>query len=102
MVINQGRYIISAVLILLLLLSGLFIFKKALTTNSKEQEVTIVENPINGRGFSESYSVGKSLFFKNCASCHTIMKDMTGPALAGLQERGSWKDQQEILPVAMN
>lgn len=30
---------------------------------------------------------GKALFSQNCASCHAIKKDLTGPALAGVEER---------------
>jgi mono/diheme cytochrome c family protein len=30
---------------------------------------------------------GKRLFSQNCASCHAIHKQLTGPALAGIEER---------------
>jgi mono/diheme cytochrome c family protein len=30
---------------------------------------------------------GQSLFSANCASCHSVTKDLTGPALAGVEER---------------
>jgi cytochrome c2 len=30
---------------------------------------------------------GQALFSSNCASCHAIKKDLTGPALAGVEER---------------
>jgi cytochrome c2 len=30
---------------------------------------------------------GRMLFQDNCASCHSILKDLTGPALAGVRER---------------
>lgn len=30
---------------------------------------------------------GKSLFMSNCASCHAVLKDGTGPALFGVEER---------------
>jgi cytochrome c2 len=30
---------------------------------------------------------GKALFQNNCASCHSVFKDMTGPALGGVAER---------------
>jgi cytochrome c551/c552 len=39
---------------------------------------------------------GKALFQSKCASCHNIFKDMTGPALGGLTERGPWVDRQEL------
>lgn len=35
---------------------------------------------------------GKTLFQQNCASCHNVHKKLTGPALAGVEER--WPDKQ--------
>jgi cytochrome c551/c552 len=32
---------------------------------------------------------GKALFNNRCASCHNVNKDLTGPALAGIDERRS-------------
>lgn len=37
---------------------------------------------------------GKALFSQNCASCHAINKDLTGPALAGVEDR--WPDQKML------
>ncbi|MEO7310844.1 MAG: cytochrome c [Chitinophagaceae bacterium] len=35
---------------------------------------------------------GKLLFSANCASCHKIDRDLTGPALMGVEDR--WPDQK--------
>ncbi|MFN5134623.1 MAG: c-type cytochrome, partial [Chitinophagaceae bacterium] len=50
---------------------------------------------------------GKALFTANCASCHAINKKLTGPALAGLEERGPWSDRKKLVawihnPVAFS
>jgi cytochrome c551/c552 len=37
-------------------------------------------------------SKGKALFQQNCASCHNVHKKLTGPALAGVEER--WVDKK--------
>jgi len=37
---------------------------------------------------------GKALFSANCASCHAINKQLTGPALAGVEER--WPDKAKL------
>jgi mono/diheme cytochrome c family protein len=42
-------------------------------------------------------SKGQQLFKQNCASCHAIDKDMTGPALHGVAERGPWAADRENL-----
>ena len=40
---------------------------------------------------------GKVLFMSNCASCHKVDRKLTGPALAGLEDRGKWADHNELL-----
>lgn len=35
---------------------------------------------------------GKALFSQNCASCHAVHKNLTGPALAGVEDRWSEKN----------
>lgn len=37
---------------------------------------------------------GQALFSSNCASCHAVHKDLTGPALAGVEER--WGDKEKL------
>lgn len=39
---------------------------------------------------------GKQLFQQNCQSCHAINKKLTGPALAGVTERGPWGDRANL------
>ncbi len=40
---------------------------------------------------------GKALFQTNCASCHNPLKDGTGPALKGLEDRNKWADHKELV-----
>ncbi len=37
---------------------------------------------------------GQALFSSNCASCHAVYKDLTGPALAGVEQR--WGDKKKL------
>jgi cytochrome c551/c552 len=39
---------------------------------------------------------GKTIFQNNCASCHSVTKDLTGPALQGVTTRGPWTDRKKI------
>jgi len=39
---------------------------------------------------------GKAIFQNNCASCHSVFKDLTGPALGGVTSRGPWTDRKKI------
>lgn len=45
---------------------------------------------------------GKTLFQQNCAACHNIFKDLTGPALQHLEERGQWSDHNVLLQWVHN
>lgn len=40
-----------------------------------------------GRVHAQDASKGKALFMTNCSSCHAVNKRVTGPALAGVQDR---------------
>src|ERR1700712_354316 len=45
--------------------------------------------------FSKSFGQdGKALFSANCASCHKVDKDLTGPALKGVEDR--WPDKAKL------
>ncbi|WP_153797619.1 c-type cytochrome [Foetidibacter luteolus] len=39
---------------------------------------------------------GKAIFSANCASCHALNRDLTGPALAGVEDRGPWGDRKKL------
>ncbi len=39
---------------------------------------------------------GAAIFQQNCASCHAVNKDLTGPKLAGVEERGPWSDRKKL------
>ncbi|MCC6288877.1 MAG: c-type cytochrome [Chitinophagaceae bacterium] len=39
---------------------------------------------------------GKTIFNQKCATCHSLTKDITGPALAGFEDRGPWSDRKKL------
>src|SRR5262245_25034134 len=45
---------------------------------------------------------GRALFLSKCASCHSPFKDLTGPALGGLEGRHTWADHKELLKWVNN
>lgn len=53
-------------------------------------------------GIQLSAQDGKTLFQQKCAVCHNIFKDLTGPALMGLEDRGQWSDHSKILEWVHN
>lgn len=48
----------------------------------------------NVKAFGEN-ALGKTLFQNNCASCHRVDKDLTGPSLVNFQKRGPWRDKEK-------
>jgi len=44
---------------------------------------------INSQVKAQDAGAGRTLFMNNCASCHAVKKELTGPALAGVHERVS-------------
>ncbi len=96
--INQARHIINACLILFV--AGLTIFFLVKITNTKTQPANTII--IQSDTVSKIALRGKMLFMNHCASCHSVFKDMTGPALRGLEERGPWKDRRKIYEWVAN
>lgn len=39
---------------------------------------------------------GATIFQQNCAACHSVTKNLTGPALAGFESRGPWSDRSQL------
>ncbi|MBN8788294.1 MAG: c-type cytochrome [Terrimonas sp.] len=39
---------------------------------------------------------GKAIFNQKCATCHSLDKKLTGPALRGFEERGPWSDRKKL------
>jgi mono/diheme cytochrome c family protein len=39
---------------------------------------------------------GAQLFRTNCAGCHSVTKELSGPALKDFQTRGKWADRKEL------
>src|ERR1043165_8443176 len=37
---------------------------------------------------------GRAIFQSHCGSCHALDKDLTGPALSGVEGRGPWNRQR--------
>ena len=44
--------------------------------------------------------LGKQLFYGKCASCHMVNKELTGPALKGVEDR--WPDKQKMYAFIRN
>ncbi|HEU4633375.1 MAG TPA: c-type cytochrome [Flavisolibacter sp.] len=45
---------------------------------------------------------GQQIFQQNCQSCHSLDKDLTGPNLRGVEERGPWGDRANLVKWVHN
>jgi cytochrome c1 len=95
---KQAVYITQAHLLLVILATG-FWFVSKIPSNSVQQD-NQNSNPVIDSEIANILSPelihGKNLFMSKCAACHSIFKDMTGPALGGFEERGFWRDRKKL------
>jgi cytochrome c2 len=94
---DQRKYIVYAVLLLLVIAGAYFAFKKFSQTKVVEDSSSKIIDyygPVDSlAGFQQN---GKMLFMSKCASCHNIFRDGTGPALLGVAQRGPWMDSLKL------
>jgi len=73
---------------------GIFLYK-TFPESGIAQSNPIVDNISSTT--STAVSKGEQLFKQNCASCHAIDRDLVGPALQGVGQRGPWAENRENL-----
>src|SRR5688572_29132188 len=92
---NQEKYVMSAVLIIIVGIAIYLGIKKFM----KEKDAVSINNGINKEqddSLPQSNTDGKMLFLSNCASCHIVGKNATGPDLIAVEERGPWTDSAKL------
>jgi cytochrome c2 len=96
-VFRQVHYIFYAAG-LLIACTGSFFLINQIPSEIAEQDnkgFCGTENPVE-RILSENEAKGKTLFMRNCASCHALFKNMTGPSLVGFEDRGPWGNRDNL------
>ena len=87
---NQLKYVIHALLFLGTRLLVIFF----LTFIPFQPTEVPIDN--NQKAIPVVNSKGKELFDANCARCHALDRDMTGPSLRGFANREPWVDRELI------
>jgi mono/diheme cytochrome c family protein len=90
---NQIKYLIYSLLLLVVLYTGYFIFSIIVES---EKKVYLPSTVIDNVKPTPTVTQGKKLFQQNCQSCHSINKKLSGPALAGVTERGPWTNKLNL------
>lgn len=57
---------------------------------------------IPNNSISEGLNNGKQIFKSKCGSCHALDRILTGPALRGFTQRGSWNNRNEVARYIKN
>ena len=86
----------SAFLLIVVGAAIYFGFKKLSTGKDVRNPSTVIDYDEPVGILTKSQSDGKMLFMSKCASCHAIFKNVTGPALFGVSERGPWRDSIKL------
>lgn len=89
---KEFRELSIVLLLIAVAIFGALNFKGCSTQNTTGSEQKKDSGPYKGNGVisgDDRFNNGKSLFKANCAACHSLKADVTGPALAGVTER--WK-----------
>lgn len=74
---------------------GIFLYKTFHESGLITESKTVIDPALPQT--STETSKGEKLFKQNCASCHAIDRDLTGPALQGVADRGPWAEKKENL-----
>jgi cytochrome c551/c552 len=90
---KEVNYILQGFLLFLFVAFSFLCFRFFVFIKSEEQ-VLPSSAPISTTSikYSPEALKGKTLFQQNCASCHALFKDLTGPGLAGVRQRWSSED----------
>jgi len=99
--LNQGKYIIGAFLIFAIVSAGVY-FVTGLVSKDRLGCGTVDDNKFINQDTGRKYADGKILFQNKCAACHAVLIDITGPALAGVTERGPWTNRKNIYDFLKN
>ena len=92
---GQVNYIIHASLLLAVFAGTVLFFRNFPSELIGNQQEEINIDPPSST-LSAKAQNGKTLFQSKCASCHSLTKELTGPALQGFEERGPWADSNKL------
>lgn len=90
----------AAFLIIAVIFTGFYIVY-GFNLERKNVACGTIDDPFIKKDTTKEYKSGKALF-QQCASCHILFKDFTGPDLIGFTKRGPWGDKKKILAYLNN
>lgn len=99
---NQIKYPAYAMLLVLGIASVALFVNKLSSVPSSIQSPTETTSTASTSKKEIKNVAGKNLFQNNCQTCHALNKSLTGPALAGVENRGPWGDRKNLVKWVKN
>jgi cytochrome c2 len=97
--LEQFNYIIKAIGLLCIGVAGFAAMSKYGTVplfREDNGECGVIDSYPRVSAYADGSIDGKVLFQQNCQSCHSLFKELTGPALAGVSANPFWNDPQKM------
>ena len=94
-VLKSRRFILVTAIVFAIIFAGCYFSSGFVSGNKKWECGTVADLQIDN-DTTKRYKDGKALF-QQCASCHILFKDFTGPDLIGFTKRGPWNNKKKIL-----
>jgi cytochrome c2 len=97
---KQVNYIIQGFFLSALIIFSIVLISRLLSVKPyNTSDVNRIDQSTQGipdTSINPSVALGKRLFMRNCAACHNLFKNMTGPGLVGFTERGPWAERKNV------
>lgn len=90
---NEFKHILHASLLLLASIVILICLRTVLISTQYGQVSRLVVMD-NVESIPKTSAKGRQLFIANCASCHIVNRNSTGPSLCGFEDRGPWGQRE--------
>jgi hypothetical protein len=91
---NQGKFVLAAALILFIIATVYLVYRTSSQNKHSEKPYSMVDYNYEKDSLTKKQIEGKVLFQQDCASCHSIFKNQTGPALLDIDQR--WPDRRKL------
>jgi mono/diheme cytochrome c family protein len=95
---RQINYIFSAIGILVAGFGVLFILKIIFTSTVESESSNYIDEEKSTVSYtlSDKAVKGQDIFMRKCASCHALLKNMTGPSLKSAISNEQWSDRKKL------
>src|SRR5688572_3717255 len=99
---NQMKYSAYALVLVLGIASVALLLPNFSSLSSSPEKPTTTTAEKTTSKKAVIHTEGQKLFQSNCQTCHSLDKNLTGPALRDVEMRGPWSDRQNLVKWVKN